>query len=78
LKGGETEEVNKSITKLKVELPEDYFAECTKGYIVNFYNVKKIDRVNHNLVMYSGYKIPISPRRYTDIVRKFMEVMFGM
>jgi hypothetical protein len=78
LKDGETEEVGKSIAKIKAELPEDYFSECVKGYIVNFYNVKKIDRVNHDFIMYSGHKIPISYKKFTGFVRKFIEVMFGM
>ncbi len=56
----------------------DFFVVCNKGYIINFYNVKKIDRVNHEFVMYSGHKIPISYKKYTDIVGLYIKVMFGL
>lgn len=78
LKDYETEEVKQSIKKLKVELPEKYFAECIKGYIINLYNVKKIDKVNHEFIMHSGHKIPIGTRRYRSIVRLYIQVMFGI
>lgn len=78
LKDYETEEVKQSIKKLKTELPEKYFAECVKGYIINLYNVKKIDKTNHEFVMYSGHKISISPRKYSEMVRLYIEVMFGI
>lgn len=78
LKDNETEEVKQSIKKTKEELPEKYFTECIKGYIINLYNVKKIDKVNHEFVMYSGHKIPISPRKYTLMVSLFIQVIFGI
>ena len=78
LKSNETEEIGKSIKILKSELPMDFFVVCNKGYIINFYNVKKIDRVNHEFVMYSGHKIPISYKKYTDIVGLYIKVMFGL
>lgn len=78
LKDYETEEIKKSIKKLKEELPENYFAECIKGYIINLYSVKKIDKINHEFVMYSGHRIPISDRKYGALVRLYIEVMFGI
>lgn len=78
LKDYETEEEKKSIKKMKVELPEKYFVESIKGYIINLYNVKKIDKVNHQLVMHSGHRIPISSRKYKSFVRLYIEVMFGI
>lgn len=78
LNDGETEEVNKSIKKIKNELSERYFVECIKGYIINLYNIKKIDKINHEFIMYSGHKIPISSKKYTSVVRLFIEVMFGI
>ena len=78
LKDYETEEIKNSIKKVKEELPEKYFAECIKGYIINLYNVKKIDKTNHEFVMYSGHKIPISSRKYNEMVRLYIEVIFGI
>lgn len=78
LKDYETEEIKNSIKKVKEELPEKYFAECLKGYIINLYNVKKIDKTNHEFVMYSGHSIPISERKYSSMVRLYIEVMYGI
>ena len=46
-----------SIKIFKTKLPEIYFTDCVKGYIIYLYNVKKIDRVNHQLVMKSVIKL---------------------
>lgn len=78
LKDYETEEIKNSIKRVKEKLPEKYFAECIKGYIINLYSVKKIDKINHEFVMYSGHKIPISSRKYKEMVRLYIEVMFGI
>lgn len=74
----ETEEVKQSIKKLKSELPKKYFSECIKGYIINLYNVKKIDKTNHEFVMYSGHKIPISSKKYKAMVSLYIKVLFGI
>lgn len=78
LKDYETEELKQSIKKIKEDLPENYFAECIKGYIINLYSVKKIDKTNHEFVMHSGHRIPISDRKYSAMVRLYIEVMFGI
>lgn len=78
LKDNETEEINESIKVFKTKLPEIYFADCVKGYIINLYNVKKIDRVSHQLVMKSGNKISISRYKFSGIIRLYIMVMFGI
>lgn len=78
LKDYETEEMRQSIKKVKSQLPERYFVESVKGYIINLYNVKKIDRANNQFIMYSGHKIPISPRKMKSLIRLYMDVMFGI
>jgi len=78
LKDYETEENKQSIKKIKGELHEKYFVECIKGYIINLYNVKKMDKTKHEFIMYSGHKIPISSRKYNEMVRLYIEVMFGI
>lgn len=78
LKDYETEEIKQSIKKIKEELPESYFAECVKGYIINLYNVKRIDKVTHEFVMYSGHRIPISPRKFNSMISLFIKVIFGL
>ena len=74
----ETEEQSISIPKIKEELFENYFAECINGHLINLYNVRKIDKMNHELVMRSGHRIPISDRKYKAMVRLYIEVMFGI
>jgi len=78
LKDNEKEEINESIKIFIIKLSKIYFANCIKGYIINLYNVKKIDRVNHQLVMKSGNKISISRYKFSDIIRLFIMVMFGI
>ena len=78
LKGDETEEVNKSIKKLKKEMPEIYFAESGKGYIINLYNVNKIDKTKHQFVMCTGQRIPISSKKFNSMVSLYIHVMFGI
>jgi len=78
LKDNETEEIKESIKIFKTKLPKIYFADCVKGYIINLYNVKKIDRVNHQLVMKSGNKISVSRYKISDIIRLYIMVMFGI
>lgn len=78
LKDNETEEINESIKILKTKLPEIYFADCIKGYIINMYNVKRIDRVNKRLIMKSGNEINVSRYKFTDIIRLYIRVMFGI
>lgn len=74
----ETEEQSISIPKIKEELFENYFAECINGHLINLYNVRKIDKVNHELVMRSGHRIPISDRKYKEMVSLYIKVMFGI
>ena len=78
LKDNETEEINDSIKTLKTKLPEIYFVDCIKGYIINMYNVIKIDRVSKKLIMKSGNEINVSRYKFTDIIRLYMKVMFGI
>lgn len=78
LNDNETEEIKQSLKKIKDQLQENFFAECIKGYIINLYNVKKVDKINHEFVMYSGHKIPISPRKCKSMVSLYIQVMFGL
>ncbi len=78
LKDNETEELSESIKSLKTKLPEDYFVDCLHGYIVNFYNIKKIDRAKRQIIMKSGQIIPITKSKTKKILRLFFKVIFGV
>ena len=60
LANNETEKIKASTKKIKEELSEDYFVNNSRGYLVNLFNVKKIDRVNNEIIFKSGSRIPIS------------------
>ncbi len=76
LTDGEDEYINESLKSIKDKLSEDFFADCVKSHIVNFYNVKKIDRVNHVFIMKSGREIPICKKRFTQVIRLYIKVIF--
>lgn len=78
LSSKEIEETSESLKSIKSKLPEDYFVDCLKGYIINLYNVKKIDRTNNVFVMNSGFTIHISKNKYLEVVRLYIKIMFGI
>ena len=78
LKDNETEEINETLKSLKRKLPEDYFATCLGGYIINLYNIKKIDRANRKIIMNSGHTIPIAKSKNKAFLRIFFKVIFGI
>ncbi len=78
LKDNETEEICGSLKSLKKQIPEDYFTVCLYGYIVNLYNIKKIDRTNRQIIMNSGHIIPITKSKSKSFVRLFIKVIFGI
>lgn len=78
LTDNEVEDTNESFKSIKDKLSEEFFVDCVKGYIVNFYNIKKIDRVNHILIMKSGHKITIGKNNFKYIVRLYFRIIFGI
>ena len=53
-------EVSDSQTKMLTELNANYFIKCSKGYIVNFFNIEQISDDYKSLIMKSGAEIPMS------------------
>ena len=60
LNSGETMEVSDSQTKILTELDANYFIKCSKGYIVNFFNIERISDDYKSLILKSGTEIPMS------------------
>lgn len=77
LTNNETEEIPQTTKKIKEFLSEDYFAECTKGYLVNLFNLKKINKVNHEIILKSGAIIPISRKNFNNILLMIIKSVFG-
>ncbi|MBP1925230.1 hypothetical protein J2Z76_001087 [Sedimentibacter acidaminivorans] len=78
LANNEVEETNESIKCIKGKLVEEFFVDCVKGYIINFYNIKKIDRMNHIIIMKSGNKIKIGRNNCSHIIRLYFKIIFGI
>jgi len=60
LQSGETMEVTDSLSRISAELDANYFIKCSKGYIVNFFNVERLSYDYKSLTMKSGAEIPMS------------------
>ena len=78
LTNNETEDISNSVKSIKTELSEDYFVECARGYIVNLYNVKKIDKIKQEITLKSENKIPISRKRFQHTFSMLIKAMYGM
>jgi len=72
LGNGETEEIGKSISKIKKELNEKYFVKCCKGYIVNIFNIKKVNRDTHTIELKSGVVIPLTKRNFQEFLKAYI------
>ncbi|WP_312811978.1 LytTR family DNA-binding domain-containing protein [Sedimentibacter sp.] len=60
LSSGETMEVTNSLSGILTELDANYFIKCSKGYIVNFFNIEQVSDDYKTLTMKSGVEIPMS------------------
>jgi DNA-binding LytR/AlgR family response regulator len=60
LSSGETMEVPDSLSGILTELDANYFIKCSKGFIVNFFNIEQVSDDYKTLIMKSGVEIPMS------------------
>ncbi len=60
LQSGETMEVPDSLSGILTELDANYFIKCSKGFIVNFFNIEQVSDDYKTLIMKSGVEIPMS------------------
>ena len=72
LRNGETEEIRKSINKIKKELDEKYFIKSCNGYIVNIFNINKVNKDTHSIELKSGTKIPLTKRNFQEFLKAYM------
>lgn len=78
LRNGETEEIFQSNKMIKKQLTEDYFVTCAKGYIVNLFSIKKINKVNEEILLKSGNIIPISRKKFQHVLKIYIKIMSGI
>ena len=57
---GETIEVPDSLSWVFTMLDTNYFIKCSKGYIINFFNIEKVSDDYKSIIMKSGAEIPMS------------------
>nr|WP_312579824.1 LytTR family DNA-binding domain-containing protein [Sedimentibacter sp.] len=78
LQNGETQEVGKSMNKIMEELNEKYFVNCCKGYIVNIFNIKKVNKDTCSIKLKSGAEIPIAKRKFQQFLKAYSFSMQGV
>lgn len=62
--------LRKKISEMEEILPNEYFVRCHRSYIVNLKYIKSITK--SNVVLESGFKIPISRGKYKEINDAFI------
>ncbi|WP_312699487.1 LytTR family DNA-binding domain-containing protein [Sedimentibacter sp.] len=60
LQSGETMEVSDSLSRIYTELDTNYFIKCSKGVIVNFFNIEQVSDDYKTILTKSGVEIPMS------------------
>lgn len=77
LNNGDSEPVKKSTAKIEGELNKSHFIKCSKGYIVNLFNIDKIDISSKTVRMKSGAEVPISRRGQREFIKALFITVTG-
>ena len=77
LRSGETAESNKSVTAIKKELNEKYFVICSKGYLVNTFNIRKANKETQSIELKSGAIIPLTKRNFQEFLKTYISSIHG-
>jgi len=78
LRGNELVETNESVKKIKEKLPEGFFVDCIKGVIINYYNLKRIDKTNFIITTNSDYKIQVNKNNISRLIKNYFKVFFDL
>lgn len=76
MRDGSSESTGESLTSIKKSLPQEYFVHAHRGYIINLYNIRRIDRPKFTFIMRSGRQISVSQKVYKEIFNKFIKTVF--
>lgn len=77
LKNGKTEKTSGSINKILNELNEKYFVKCCKGYIVNIFNVTKINKDTNTIELKSGTNLPLTKANFRKFLKTYITLITG-
>jgi len=65
---------NDTLKNISQHLPEKYFMQCHRSFIVNLTQIKKVDSKNRILEMNDGSKIPIARNSLNKFLLLYMEL----
>lgn len=72
-KDGSVQACKGKLNELELQLCENVFSRCHQSFLVNMYQV---DSLNGNELYLAGDRIPISRRYYTDVKKRYQEILF--
>ncbi len=72
-KNGVVQECKGKLSEIALQAGGDVFMRCHQSFLVNMYQV---DSLKGNELMVSGHPIPISRRYYTEVKRRYQEILF--
>jgi len=78
LKNGEKESVNKTLNKLSSELGMKYFVKCGNDYIVNIFNVVKLNKPENFIKLESGTILHIKEEHFTKLFKAYFYAIGGL
>ncbi len=78
LKNGEKESVNKTLNKLSSELEMKYFVKCGNDYIVNIFNVVKLNKPENFIKLESGTILHIKEEHFTKLFKAYFYAIGGL
>lgn len=70
--GGKEITIHTSLSKYQAELPL-YFLRCHQSYIVNLNQIETYEP--HKLILKSGEKIPVPPKKYGKIIKQYQSYL---
>lgn len=77
LNNGDSESLAKSTVKIAKELNKSYFIKCGKGYVINFFNIDKIDNSCKVIRMKSGAEIHMSRKGSKEFLKALSISVIG-
>lgn len=72
-KDGTVQECAGKLNEIELQICGDMFCRCHQSFLVNIYQV---DSLSGNDLIIAGSRIPISRRYYTQVKKRYQEVLF--
>lgn len=72
-KDGTVQDCKGKLNEIALQVCGDVFLRCHQSFLVNMY---QIDNLSGYELMVAGHRIPISRRYYTEVKKRYQEVLF--